>query len=787
MADFSRQSVDLPVPSPQQPAQHDMLLGNTPHPAGERNGAARPSNGAAAGAATTGGGAKPELSQQVQEVLASDIGVSTMLERLKQSVASTKEFALFLKKRSALEDEHVKGMKKLCRMTQENMRGADHRQGSFARSYEEMLAIHDRMADNGQQFAASLYQMHEDLLEVASVAEKHRKGWKQSGLAAEQRLADIETAMRKSKTKYDSLAEDYDRVRTGESRQGAKVFGLRGTKSVAQQEEDLLRKVQAADTDYMGKVQAYQSEKASIVSSTRPDAIKALQDLVRECDSATVLQMQKFGMVVALRGSLLFANITPASFNEKLLLSNGLVISPLKSQSSLPGQHARSLKEVIQAVDNTKDLEDYLLGFYSRVPPKSLEPKYERNPVLNPPTNMSTTPMAQMHQQQSHTQPQPQPRPERQRSPSQAQMPPPASMGSRTGAFDTSSPVGQHAPVQSPGQNTSAAPRPGSQHGHERSFSHGAVLSQSNMPPTQPYNQRNSAQAASPSHQRFANGGSMGSMGSMGSTGGSVSQSGPPQLGALPFQSQQPRSQSPPQQTGPPPMMQNTSHQQPDSVRSVSPPSTVAGPAAPSTSKLMQVFGVSLSRLYERDSLAVPMVVYQCIQAVDLYGLAVEGIYRLSGSQTHVQKLKTMFDNDSDSRNLDFRNPENFFHDVNSVAGLLKQFFRDLPDPLLTAEHYNGFIEAARAEDDIVRRDSLHAIINALPDPNYATLRALTLHLHRVMDNSGVNRMNSQNLAIVFGPTLMGTAPGSNIADAGWQVRVVDTILQNTYQIFDED
>lgn len=49
-----------------------------------------------------------------------------------------------------------------------------------------------------------------------------------------------------------------------------------------------------------------------------------------------------------------------------------------------------------------------------------------------------------------------------------------------------------------------------------------------------------------------------------------------------------------------------------------------------------------------------------------------------------------------DSTLVDFRNPENFYHDVNSVAGLLKQFFRDLPDPLLTREHYHGFIEAAR-------------------------------------------------------------------------------------------
>jgi hypothetical protein len=172
----------------------------------------------------------------------------------------------------------------------------------------------------------------------------------------------------------------------------------------------------------------------------------------------------------------------------------------------------------------------------------------------------------------------------------------------------------------------------------------------------------------------------------------------------------------------------------------------------------------------------------------------------------HVNKLKNLFDTgmstlpflfslicwltesiDQESHILDFRNPENFFHDVNSVAGLLKQFLRDLPDPLLTSENYSAFIEAAKQDDDIVRRDSMHAIINGLPDPNYATLRALTLHLHRVTENSAVNRMNSQNLAIVFGPTLMGTAPGSNIADAGWQVRVVDTILQNTYQIFDED
>ena len=60
---------------------------------------------------------------------------------------------------------------------------------------------------------------------------------------------------------------------------------------------------------------------------------------------------------------------------------------------------------------------------------------------------------------------------------------------------------------------------------------------------------------------------------------------------------------------------------------------------------LRPVFGVTLEELLKRDGSAIPLVVYQCIQAVDLYGLKVEGIYRLSGSSTHVNKLRAIFDN----------------------------------------------------------------------------------------------------------------------------------------------
>ncbi|KAJ2989923.1 hypothetical protein NUW58_g3217 [Xylaria curta] len=759
MADFSRASIDKPSSSQadhEQPTS--MSPRHIPSPAPE-SGAGASANGLRPGTSTGPrgsemnpsaplDGAMSETSQRVQDVLGSDIGITTLLARLKQSIASAKEFAVFLKKRSVLEEEHARGMKKLCKLNQDNMHHADHRQGTFAKSYEEMLAIHDRMAENGTQFALSLHSMHEDLLEVAAVAEKHRKGWKQNGLAAEQRLLDIESAMRKSKAKYDALADEYERVRTGEARQGPRVFGIKGSKSAAQQEEYLLHKTQAADTDYMGKVQAYQSEKATMESTTRPEAIRALQDLIRECDSGTTLQLQKF-----------------ASFNEKLLLSNGLVISPLKN-AALPGQCSHSLKEVIHAIDNKKDLEDFITSFHSKLPPKTSEPKYERNPVLNPQHNISMNQVSQTHQQPAR--PQSQQQPQGQSLPLlQTQVPPPGSFG-RAGTFDTASPMGP-TETYNPA-SMAAAQRPSSGVGHERSYSHGAMLTQSNMQPQQTYSARNSTHAL-PQQSRF-NGGVSSPL---------TGQSGPPQLGALPFQTQSSGPQA--SQQGDPSAFARSSSPLELAARSTSPPNAFGSAGGGGK----QVFGLSLARLYERDQFAVPMVVHQCIQAVDLYGLAVEGIYRLSGSAMHVNKLKNLFDTDQESHILDFRNPENFFHDVNSVAGLLKQFLRDLPDPLLTTENYSSFIEAAKHEDEIVRRDSMHAIINGLPDPNYATLRALTLHLHRVMENSAVNRMNSQNLAIVFGPTLMGTAPGSNIADASWQVRAVDTILQNTYQIFDED
>ncbi|KAI5203924.1 RhoGAP-domain-containing protein [Aureobasidium subglaciale] len=644
--------------------------------------------------ATAPATATAPVSNHVEKVLYSDIGINTLLNRLKQSIASSRDFSDFLKKRGAVEEDHAKGLRRLVKSTTDSIHSRESRQGSYVNRLDEAMRLHDKMADNGMQFSLALHQMHEDLNELSNNMEKGRKHWKHEGLSAEKRATDAEAAMEKAKARYDGLAEDYDRARTGDAK-GSRRLGLKGMKSAPQVEEDLLRKLQVADSDYQAKVQAAKAQREELIKASRPLAVKALQELINECDSGLTLQLQKF-----------------ASFNEKLLLGNGIAVSPLPpTDSSAAVQH--SLRDIVLKIDNKADFDNYLTGHVSKIPSKTSDIKYEQHPTLRP----------------------------KQQTPTPASRQPSTTL---PGPALPETPLSTVTTQQSTYPTTAATPPP------TQSPTQPFYGNPGNPPyPTEPPQQYNSAPYSTSS------GAPRGFSASSQSTSTPYQPTTPATMGAQQSFPSQQRSLSP----GP--------------VASALPP------------PLKPVFGVSLDDLYARDQTAVPMIVYQCMQAVDLFGLDVEGIYRLSGTASHVQQIKALFDHDSTT--VDFRNPAAFYHDVNSVAGLLKQFFRELPDPLLTRRSYNGFINAARIDDDTQRRDAVHSVINELPDPNYATLRALVLHLNRVQEHYAKNRMSTSNLAICFAPSLMGSHTGPQIADASLQARVVDTILTNTFQIFDED
>lgn len=207
--------------------------------------------------------------------------------------APAQDFSAFLKKRGALEEEHAQGLRKLSRAVNDAAQRTENRQGTYSASYKDIHRLQERMADHGLQFSVSLQQMADDLHELSTNIERGRKQWKQTGLAAEKKVIDAEAQAEKAKAKYDSLAEQLDRVKTGDKTGGK--FGLKGHKSQAQHEEDLLRKVQNADSDYVAKVEAARAARQELVSKNRPDTVQHLQQLIKECDSGLTLQQQKFG------------------------------------------------------------------------------------------------------------------------------------------------------------------------------------------------------------------------------------------------------------------------------------------------------------------------------------------------------------------------------------------------------------------------------------------------------------------------------------------------------------
>ncbi|KAF4548483.1 RhoGAP domain-containing protein 2 [Elsinoe fawcettii] len=667
-------------------------------PASESNGVLS-TNGAATN------GPSETLLKEMDEVMYSDIGLATLLDRLKQSIASARDFAAFLKKRSVMEDDHQKSMKRLIKTTEEALHHTESRQGSYRRQMEEALKTHAKMANNTNSFALSLGQMHEDLTQLTNNMERGRKEWKHEGLSAEKRASDAEALMNRAKAKYDGLADDYDRAKTGDVKGKAKF--IKGPKSAAQYEEGVLQKLQVADNDYQEKVQAAKAQRDELIKSMRPRAVKALLDLIRECDSALAMQLQKY-----------------ATFTEKLLIGNGVLITPLPNE----GAH-RSLRDIMSDVNNDADFHNYIISNKPKVPVRTTGIEYVKHPTLAPktqnPAPSSRQPSANYPPQAPANQPE------------TTYTPPPQDHG-RTFSF------GQPAPPPAASYAQGPPSLPPQDFGHNRQASGPAPY------PTGPLSSSGpGAQYHEPPYP----------------TGG------PPSHPDIP---QGPSSQMP-FHNGPP---SHTSSPMGGPVGAPPPSNNLPPPSRP-------VFGVDLEELFARDGSAVPLVVYTCMQAVESFGLSVEGIYRQNGTAQHIAQLKAQFDNDASK--VDFRNPASFYHDVNSVAGLLKHFFRDLPDPLLTKERYGEFISAARIDDDVVRRDTLHAIINGMPDANYATLRAIVLHLNRIQEHQAQNRMSSSNLAICFAPSLMGVSGGAQIQDSALQARVVDTILVNTYSIFDED
>uniref|UniRef100_A0A6I8QKU6 Beta-chimaerin n=1 Tax=Xenopus tropicalis TaxID=8364 RepID=A0A6I8QKU6_XENTR len=203
----------------------------------------------------------------------------------------------------------------------------------------------------------------------------------------------------------------------------------------------------------------------------------------------------------------------------------------------------------------------------------------------------------------------------------------------------------------------------------------------------------------------------------------------------------------------------------------------------PDLKRIKKVYSCDLTTLVKAHNTPRPMVVDMCIQEIEGRGLKSEGLYRVSGFTEHIEDVKMSFDRDGDRADIS----STLYPDINIITGALKLYFRDLPIPVITYDTYYKFMEASKISNADERLEAIHEALMLLPPAHYETLRFLMIHLKKVALNEKDNLMGSENLGIVFGPTLMRPPEENALAslnDMRHQKQIVQLLIQNEDVLF---
>ncbi|OXB59454.1 UNVERIFIED_CONTAM: hypothetical protein H355_012870 [Colinus virginianus] len=180
-------------------------------------------------------------------------------------------------------------------------------------------------------------------------------------------------------------------------------------------------------------------------------------------------------------------------------------------------------------------------------------------------------------------------------------------------------------------------------------------------------------------------------------------------------------------------------------------------------------FGVPLSGVVSPER-PIPIFIERCIEYIEATGLSTEGIYRVSGNKSEMESLQRQFDQD---HNLDLAEKD---FTVNTVAGAMKSFFSELPEPLVPYNMQVELVEAHKINDREQKLHALKEVLRKFPKENYEVFKYVIGHLNKVSHHHRVNLMTSENLSICFWPTLM--RPDFSTMDALTATRTYQTIIE---------
>ncbi|KAI8142543.1 hypothetical protein BJV82DRAFT_669689 [Fennellomyces sp. T-0311] len=194
------------------------------------------------------------------------------------------------------------------------------------------------------------------------------------------------------------------------------------------------------------------------------------------------------------------------------------------------------------------------------------------------------------------------------------------------------------------------------------------------------------------------------------------------------------------------------------------------------------MFGNDLAAQVRSENGTVPKIVQKCIEAVETRGMDFEGIYRKSGAAGQMRLIQQAFETGDETCNLC---DEDKWNDICAITSVLKQYFRDLPNPLFTYEMHDKLMDASKATPGEQQLAQFQKCIHSLPSENYNTLKYLMQHLDRVQQQNQENLMTTKNLAVIFGPTLMRNKDeGLDIMDMNHKINSIEYILSHFSTLF---
>ncbi|XP_071370916.1 rho GTPase-activating protein 26-like isoform X1 [Centroberyx affinis] len=176
-------------------------------------------------------------------------------------------------------------------------------------------------------------------------------------------------------------------------------------------------------------------------------------------------------------------------------------------------------------------------------------------------------------------------------------------------------------------------------------------------------------------------------------------------------------------------------------------------------------------------------VVKKFIYAVETRGIDEQGLYRIVGVNSRVQKLLSLAMDPKTCADVELDSPE---WEIKTITSAIKHYLRMLPAPLMTYQYQRSFIKAAKLDNPEARVTEIHAIVHRLPEKNRQMLELLTKHLANVASHHQQNLMTVANLGVVFGPTLLRPQEETvaAIMDIKFQNIVVEILIENHERIF---